>query len=324
MTDWFYADTTHARRGPVPATELLRLYQARQIDDRTLVWRDGLAEWVPLDAVRGEFASAASPAPAASEWTLEALAPAEANVEGAPAPGDAWRPVTESAHTTAVAPAGAMASASPYAPPTAPVAGAAAVVRGGPVFYAGFWKRVAAYLIDGLVVGIIGMVIGGIALAVLGGILAVGGSGSAGSIGFVLVQVLSNLLSIAIGALYYAWFHASNMMATPGKMAVGIKVVRSNGERISLLRGIGRYFSTILSALILMIGFLMIVFTERRQSLHDIICDTVVVDKWAFTDRPDLQHDGLGTVAIVVLAIFGALFGLGLVAIVAALLFASM
>ena len=85
MTDWFYADATHARRGPVPATELLRLYQARQIHDRTLVWRDGLAEWVPLDAVRGEFASAASPSPAASEWTLEALAPTQADVDGAPA-----------------------------------------------------------------------------------------------------------------------------------------------------------------------------------------------------------------------------------------------
>ena len=323
MTDWFYADATHARRGPVPATELLRLYQARQIDDRTLVWRDGLAEWVPLDAVRGEFTSAASSAPAASEWTLEALAPTQSDVDGAPAPGDAWRPVTESAHTAAMPAAGPAASASPYAPPTAPVARVDTVVHGGEVVYAGFWKRVAAYLIDGLIVGVIGMVIGGIAIAVLGGIIAVG-SDSATGIGIVLVQLLSNLLQVVLGALYYAWFHASASMATPGKMAVGIKVVRTNGERISLLRGIGRYFSTILSALILMIGFLMAAFTQRKQALHDIVCDTLVVDKWAFTERPELQRRELGTVTVVVLAIFGALFGLVLVGVMIAIGFAAM
>ncbi|WP_337244523.1 RDD family protein [Luteimonas sp. gir] len=323
MTDWFYADATHVRRGPVPATELLRLYQARQIDDRTLVWRDGLAEWVPLDAVRGEFASAGSPAPAASEWTLEALAPTQSDVDSAPAPGDAWRPVTESAHAAAITAAGPAASGSPYAPPTAPVARVDTVVHGGEVVYAGFWKRVAAYLIDGLIVGVIGMVIGGLAIAVLGGIIAVG-SDSATGIAIVLVQLLSNLLSIAAGALYYAWFHASASMATPGKMAVGIKVVRTTGERISLLRGIGRYFSTILSALILMIGFLMAAFTQRKQALHDIVCDTLVVDKWAFTERPELQRRELGTVTVVVLAIFGALFGLVLVGVMIAIGFAAM
>ncbi|KLJ00105.1 RDD family protein [Luteimonas sp. FCS-9] len=322
MTDWYYADATHTRQGPIPAAELLRLSQAGRIDDRTLVWRDGLAEWVTLDAVRGELDGAGATAPAASEWTLEALAPTPppGADDAPPAPGDAWRPVTESA--VAAVPAAGASEASPYAPPTAPLARADTVVHGGEVVYAGFWKRLAAYFIDAMVVGMASMLVAVIVGGFIGGILSV--SGVAGDLGFALIQILANLLSLAVTAVYYAWFHASNAMATPGKMAVGIKVVRTSGERISLLRGIGRYFATVLSAMILMIGFLMAGFTQRKQALHDMVCDTLVVDKWAFTDRPELQRRELGTVTVVVLAIFGALFGLALLVVLAAIGFAAM
>ena len=83
----------------------------------------------------------------------------------------------------------------------------------------------------------------------------------------------------------------------------------SNGERITIARGIGRYFAAMLSGLILCIGYLMAAFTERKQSLHDMICDTLVVDKWAFTDHPEWQQRGLGTVTIVILALFGLVAG---------------
>jgi uncharacterized RDD family membrane protein YckC len=102
---------------------------------------------------------------------------------------------------------------------------------------------------------------------------------------------------------YYAGFHASAGGATLGKMAVGIKVVRGNGERLTLGRGIGRYFGFLLSSLTLMIGFIMAAFTERKQALHDMICDTVVVDKWAYTENEHLQQEGLGTLTIVILVV---------------------
>ncbi len=90
-------------------------------------------------------------------------------------------------------------------------------------------------------------------------------------------------------------------------MAVGIKVVRSDGERITFLRGVGRYFGFILSSLTLFIGFIMAAFTERKQALHDMLCDTLVVDKWAFTENAEFQERGLGTVTIVILVISGIL-----------------
>ena len=94
-------------------------------------------------------------------------------------------------------------------------------------------------------------------------------------------------------------------------MAVGIKLVRGDGERVSFWRAFGRLFATILSSLILMIGYLMAGFTERKQALHDMVCDTLVVDKWAYTDHPEWQREELGTVTIVILVLAGlAVFGM--------------
>ncbi len=135
--------------------------------------------------------------------------------------------------------------------------------------------------------------------------LGMGAAGGGDTATGVAAQLVSGLAGLAISMVYYAWFHASAGGATPGKMAVGIKVVRGNGERLTLGRSIGRYFATILSSIILCIGYLMAAFTDRKQALHDMVCDTVVVDRWAFTDQPHLQRRELGTVTIVMLVIGG-------------------
>ena len=131
------------------------------------------------------------------------------------------------------------------------------------------------------------------------------------------------VVSIGIPLLYFSWMHSSTHQASLGKMAVGIKVVRTNGERISFWRAFGRYWGMVLSALILLIGYLMAGFTERKRALHDMMCDTVVVDKWACTAQPELQRRELGTVTIIVLVLFGLLLAVGLLAIVAAVVFAG-
>jgi len=99
-------------------------------------------------------------------------------------------------------------------------------------------------------------------------------------------------------------------------MAVGIKVVRGNGERLTKARAFGRYWAMLLSSFTLGIGFLMAAFTERKQGLHDMICDTLVVDRWAYTDQPQLQRRELGTVTIVILVLGGLLMLAGFAAII--------
>ena len=295
MTQWYYADRQRQQHGPLSATDLAQLFRDGRVDAATLAWRDGLSEWQPLSALRGEL-GLEDPAP-----TLDFRTPVEpAPVAAAPEP-----------------PAAGPASAyTPYAAPAASQAMAqAGPVMGGEVVMAGFWKRTAAYLIDSLVVGMVGGVLGAILGAVMIPLAAVSGDDS----GFALVgmQVVIQLISMAIYAAYYAFFHASSAQATLGKMAVGIKVVRTDGSRISLMRGVGRYFASLLSGLILGIGYLMAAFTEKKQGLHDIICDTFVVDKWAYTDRPEWQRRELGTVTIVVLALYGLLLAVLAVAAIA-------
>jgi uncharacterized RDD family membrane protein YckC len=60
-------------------------------------------------------------------------------------------------------------------------------------------------------------------------------------------------------------------------MAVGLRVVTDQGNRLSFLNATGRFFAKFLSALLLGIGFLMVAFTDRKRGLHDIIASTLVI-----------------------------------------------
>ncbi|MBS3800254.1 MAG: RDD family protein, partial [Thioalkalivibrio sp.] len=63
------------------------------------------------------------------------------------------------------------------------------------------------------------------------------------------------------------------------KRLFGLRVVDFDGERISFARATGRHFASILSGLTLGIGYIMVAFTRRRQALHDLIAQTLVVRK---------------------------------------------
>ena len=79
--------------------------------------------------------------------------------------------------------------------------------------------------------------------------------------------------------IYHAVMESSNIQGTFGKMILKIKVTDINGNRLSFIRAALRAFGKIISIFTLGIGFLPILFTKNRQSLHDIIAGTVVVNK---------------------------------------------
>jgi uncharacterized RDD family membrane protein YckC len=85
------------------------------------------------------------------------------------------------------------------------------------------------------------------------------------------------IITQVVAWIYEAWMTSSDRQATVGKIAVGLKVTDLNGQRISFARATGRHFAKILSAMILMIGFIMVAFTERKQGLHDLLAGTLVV-----------------------------------------------
>jgi len=84
------------------------------------------------------------------------------------------------------------------------------------------------------------------------------------------------LIGMVLGVTYEGVF-VSRFAATPGKMALNLKVVRPDGSRVSLGRACGRYFAKVLSLFILGIGFIMIGFDSQKRGLHDMLCDTRVI-----------------------------------------------
>jgi uncharacterized RDD family membrane protein YckC len=134
----------------------------------------------------------------------------------------------------------------------------------GTTTYAGFWRRVVAVIIDGLILSVVTVPL---TLAVgAGDTYAEAARSSAAS-----------SVSAVVTWLYYALMESSARQATLGKMALGIIVTDIEGRRIGFGKATGRHFAKILSALILGIGFLMVAFTQRKQGLHDILARTLVI-----------------------------------------------
>ncbi len=76
---------------------------------------------------------------------------------------------------------------------------------------------------------------------------------------------------------YYASFESSRFQATPGKIAIGIRVTDTSGQRISFWRAAGRYIAKYVSNVTLLIGYIMAAATPKKQALHDELADTLVI-----------------------------------------------
>lgn len=130
--------------------------------------------------------------------------------------------------------------------------------------YAGFWKRAAAILIDGL---ILGAALGLLAMLLSPESLQHGN------------DPRSNAVGTVVSWLYFALFESSERQATPGKILLGLAVTDDMGRRISFARATGRHFAKIVSALIMGIGFVLAGLTPRKQALHDMMAGTLVVNR---------------------------------------------
>ena len=153
--------------------------------------------------------------------------------------------------------------------------------------YAGFWKRVAAYILDAIILYIPSMLIekmlgGAAAKATLEQAVVNGASDPqlilAAQHQYYATMWPAILAGVVIAWLYFALCESSAWQATVGKLALGIRVTDMHGNRITLPRALGRYPAKILSFMILFIGVLMVAWTQRKQGLHDLICGTLVLN----------------------------------------------
>jgi uncharacterized RDD family membrane protein YckC len=248
---------------------------------------------------RTESAEPGSPGPAPSEARPESAepgspgpAPSEARPEfaepGSPgrAPSDA-RPEFAEPRSPAADYVGGPTSA----PPPAPF-GAFAESLGTPPDrasahrLAGWWSRVGAALLDGLVVGVGGLVL----LAIVGAVFSVGffASDTAGIVSVVIGLMLAFSAFAVIALLYAPFMMARTDGQTLGKMAMGIRVVRVNGEPMTfgsaMLREVavkwllfGVVGSSTTFGLAWLVDVLWPLWDDENRALHDLIAGTRVV-----------------------------------------------
>lgn len=243
------------RHGPYKDEDVRQWLRSGQVSRDDLAWYEGLADWQPLSV----------------------LFPDE--VQNAPPPA--------LTRTTAAEAPGALPSTT------------AATLED----YAGFWKRVAAYILDFIILYIPSMLLqkamGGDAAeaAMKQAQLAAPGDPH------VMLDALSQfyttmmpaiLIMTVVTWLYFAFCESSAWQGTIGKLAMGIRVTDMQGARITLPRALGRYPAKYLSAFIFGVGFLMVAWTQRRQGLHDLVVNTLVLNGRAGEFKPSSPSSSSG------------------------------
>ena len=124
--------------------------------------------------------------------------------------------------------------------------------------YAGFWIRFLAALVDGILLGI--------ATSFVGAILGLDGNGING-------------LNLVAGVIYFGLLEGGTTGQTLGKRVCNIRVIDANTGQagIGVGRAIGRYFARWLSAIVLLLGYLWMLWDPKKQTWHDKLVSSIVV-----------------------------------------------
>ncbi len=258
---WYYAENGQ-QQGPLTDEQFQSAVQAGTVRADTLVWRDGMGNWQPYSTVAGAAAPAAAgaaPTAAGGVFCSEC---------GKSFPPDQVISISGRNVCAACKPVFVQRLSE----------GATIAVAPGEMRYAGFWIRFAAKFIDGLIVGVPTFLLIFLTGGLMGASGAVNPNSPAAAMSMLGVQIGAQLVSIAIGAAYTIFFVAK-YAATPGKMAVGLKVVNADGSKVSAGKATGRYFAEMLSGITCYIGYIIAGFDGQKRSLHDHVCGTRVIYK---------------------------------------------
>jgi uncharacterized RDD family membrane protein YckC len=231
--------------GPFTRAEVAEKLAQGEITLDSLAFMEGFAQWTPLRDVLAR-ANASTPPPAPS-FSPVMTAPAM------PPPALMIPPASR--------------------PPLSPTGYSYAVTMKPPphLVYAGFWLRFVSLFIDAIILSPLLIIL----CALYIGWMTTGTPGVQMTLGICLF--ISWLLFFLGQWLYFALLESSRGQATLGKRLMGVAVTDRQGNRIGFGRATGRYFGKIISILPLEIGFMMAGWTERKQALHDMLADTLVV-----------------------------------------------
>ncbi len=255
---WHYAENGKSV-GPLSDQEFQALVNTGKITASTLVWKAGMKTWAAYSTVA---------VPSGSQ------APSEAPAAG---PGQCCECKRTFPQEDLISYEGVTVCAACKPLFFQRVQEGAALP--GTVVYGGFWIRVAAKFVDGIILWVVNMVVSMVftfAFVTAAVKAATTGSDTQAAVKVIILQVILMFIQIALSGIYYVLF-LGKYGATPGKMACKLKVVRADGSKITYGRAIGRFFGDMLSSLILGIGYIMVGFDSEKRALHDRLCDTRVI-----------------------------------------------
>ncbi len=246
MSEWYYLEGSE-QVGPVSEEQFQAKVLDGSINEQTLVWQQGMADWQPY----GQQASPQSSSPATVGTTL---CP---NCGASVSRGDLI--IIDQVSVCPHCKEDYVQRIKEGLTPT-----------GQHYDYGGFWIRFGAKFVDGLITG--GVQIG--FNFMIGIVMATTQNETAAVSAYIIMQIVT----IAFNLFYYVFF-VGKYQATPGKMACGLRIITADGGRVTYLRAFGRMFAEGLSGMILWIGYLMCIWDDEKRCLHDRICNTRVVRK---------------------------------------------
>ena len=257
---WYYVEQSKGV-GPIDEQEFARRAASGKILPDTLVWHEGMPNWLPYrDAVP---TASPSPAPPVREGSVSTPAVTTDQVVCLECRRTVPREETIQYGTAFVCAACKPAFVQRLRE------GAEAP---GTMNYGGFWLRLGAKLIDLSLFVILAAPF--MIWMVTSGFKKMGGQPPfffdvTLQLG---IQVVFDLIMVA----YTTFFHGK-YGATLGKMACGLKVVTPDGGRITYGRALGRGFAELLSNWVCKIGYIIAAFDDQKRALHDHIASTRVV-----------------------------------------------
>jgi uncharacterized RDD family membrane protein YckC len=252
--NWFYVEQGK-QAGPVTDEQLEVMLRDGRITGDTLVWHEGIPDWKPCREAKGGAIPGSPAGPEAVCVECGKLFPLDETIRyGDARVCAACKPVfLQKLHE-------------------------GAALNTGELRYAGFWIRVAARIIDGLIIGIPLVIV---LFVVMFAAIAPAARGREPSPDSILPTIAILFFQFAVIGVKMAYeiFFLGKYGATPGKMACSIKVITAEGDKIGYGRATGRYFSYLLSGFTCYIGYIIVAFDDQKRALHDYICNTRVVYK---------------------------------------------
>jgi uncharacterized RDD family membrane protein YckC len=261
---WFYANAGQ-QVGPIDDASFERLTRDGVIQLGTLVWREGMAQWEPLANIGVPVTPVAAAEPAAPNQPVPLVHQVLC---------DECRKLVPAGETMQVGNAIICVACKPIYVQKLREGAVAFNAQAFPMRYAGFWIRLGAKAIDEMI-----MLIASLPFSFIFDIQLTLNPGKFPDLTKILLHLSIIVLLGFLEGMLYTWLLVGRYGATPGKMLVGIKIVTTDGQRISYLRSFARFWAEIVSALTFYIGYIIAGFDEEKRALHDHMCNTRVVYK---------------------------------------------